>query len=135
MITSSIRHDPFPVAVPYGAIYSHGVETVAGCRMLFVSGQVGKAPDGELATDFTAQCRQAILNVESVLRSANMVIADIVKINFYLVRRADMSALVDVREQMLHGVRPAVTTLIVAGLVSNEWLIEVEALAAAARLT
>jgi len=32
----SIRHDPFPVAEPYRGIYSHGVETRAGARVLHV---------------------------------------------------------------------------------------------------
>jgi enamine deaminase RidA (YjgF/YER057c/UK114 family) len=127
----SSRHDPFPVKDPYHGIYAHGVETRAGARMLHISGQVGESPEGALATDFAGQCRQALRNLDSVLREAGMSFHDIVKMTFFLVRREDMSALVSVRKEMLDGVRPAVTTLFVAGLVSPAWLVEIEAVACA----
>jgi 2-iminobutanoate/2-iminopropanoate deaminase len=127
----SNRHDPFPVNEPYHGIYAHGVDTRAGARVLHVSGQVGQIPGGSLPPDFRGQCRQALLNVESVLTAAQMSLRDIVKMSFYLVRREDMDALVEVRKELLEGVRPAVTTLFIAGLVSPEWLVEIEAVACA----
>lgn len=127
----SRRHDPFPVGAPYRGIYSHGVETPPGLRTLYVSGQVGQTPEGVLPPDFRGQCRQAILNVSAVLTAAGMTLTDIVKMNFYLVRREDMDALVEVRKELLDGVRPAITTLFVAGLVSPDWLVEVEVVACA----
>jgi len=125
----SIRHDPFPVGAQYHGIYSHGVETRPGVRMLHVSGQVGQTPEGVLPSDFHGQCRQALLNVSAVLAAANMTLTDIVKMSFYLVRREDMDALVEVRKELLDGVRPAITTVFVAGLVSPDWLVEVEVIA------
>ena len=127
----SIRHDPSPVAEPYRGIYAHGVESRAGARVLHVSGQIGQSPEGSLPADFLGQCRQAMTNVESVLKAANMKSTDIVKMSFYLTRREDMAELVQVRNEFVKGVRPAVTTLIVAGLVSPQWLIEIEAVACA----
>src|SRR5215218_6257430 len=127
----SNRHDPFPVSEPYHGIYAHGVETRAGARMLHISGQIGQVPGGSLPPDFRGQCRQAILNVQSVLAAAHMSLSDIVKMSFYLVRRKDMDALVEVRKELLDTVRPAVTTLFVAGLVSQQWLVEIEAVACA----
>lgn len=128
----SIRHDPFPVRPPFHGIYAHGVETPAGARVLHVSGQVGEPPEGKLANEFHGQCEQALMNLEAVLRAADMAFADIVKLTFYLTRREDMAALVEVRKAMLDGVRPAITTVFVAGLVSPDWLVEVEAVACAA---
>jgi 2-iminobutanoate/2-iminopropanoate deaminase len=125
----SIRHDPFPVGAQYHGIYSHGVETRPGVRMLHVSGQVGQTPEGVLPSDFRGQCRQALLNISAVLAAANMTLRDIVKMSFYLVRREDMDALVEVRKELLDGVRPAITTVFVAGLVSPDWLVEVEVIA------
>ncbi|HEX3128735.1 MAG TPA: RidA family protein [Thermoanaerobaculia bacterium] len=127
----SIRHDPFPVGTPYQGIYSHGVETPARARTLHVSGQVGQQPDGNLPSDFRGQCRQALRNVFSVLSAAGMTPKDIVKMSFYLVRREDMDALVEVRKELLDGFRPAITTLFVAGLVSPDWLVEVDVVACA----
>jgi 2-iminobutanoate/2-iminopropanoate deaminase len=127
----STRHDPFPVKDPYHGIYAHGVETRSGARILHVSGQVGESPAGVLPPDFEGQCRQAIANLESVLRAAGMTLRDIVKMSFYLVRRDDLPALVAVRKSLLDGVRPAVTTLFVSGLNSEAWLVEIEAIACA----
>lgn len=128
----STRHDPFPVGAPYHGIYAHGVETPPDARILHVSGQVGVSPEGHLASDFYGQCKQALRNVEAVLKAAHMTFADIVKMNFYLTRREDMDTLVEVRKELLDGVRPAITTLFVSGLVAPEWLVEVEVVAAAA---
>jgi 2-iminobutanoate/2-iminopropanoate deaminase len=128
---ASIRHDPVPVREPYRGIYAHGVETRVGATMLHVSGQIGETPEGVLLPDFRGQCRQAMMNVESVLRTANMSFTDIVKMSFFLTRREDMSALVEVRNEFVKGVRPAVTTLFVAGLVSPDWLVEIEVVACA----
>ena len=128
----STRHDPFPVNPAYRGIYAHGVETRSGARTLHVSGQIGVSPQGELAPDFRGQCRQAFGNLMAVLSAANMQPSDIVKMSFFLVRREDMSALVEVRKEFVEGVRPAVTTVFVAGLVSPEWLVEIEAMACAA---
>jgi len=122
----SIRHDPFPVLAPYQGIYAHGVETAAGSRLLHISGQYGQPPEGALPLSFKAQCRQALLNLESVLQEADMGFSNLIKMSFYLIRREDMEALLEVRRDMLEGVRP---TLFVAGLVSPQWLIEVEAIA------
>lgn len=96
-----------------------------------MSGQIGVAPDGTLADGFDGQCRQALANVEAVLRSAQMELSDIVKMSFFLVRREDMDGLVDVRKDLLDGVRPAITTVFVAGLVNPDWLVEVEVTAVA----
>lgn len=130
-ISRSVRHDPFPVQEPYHGIYAHGVETRAGARLLHVSGQIGLAPDGTLADDFRGQCHQALDNVAAVLASAGMELSDIVKMSFFLVRPEDMDDLVAVRKERLDGVRPAITTLFVSGLVSPDWLVEVEVTASA----
>ncbi|TQV82249.1 RidA family protein [Denitrobaculum tricleocarpae] len=132
VMNTSTRHDPYPVRKPFHGIYAHGVETRAGARIMHVSGQVGATPKGDLALDFQSQCRQAITNLQSVLQEADMELDDIVKLGFFLVRREDMDDLVEVRKEMLYGVRPAITTVFVAGLVSPDWLVEVEAIACAA---
>ncbi|MEO1244226.1 MAG: RidA family protein [Pseudomonadota bacterium] len=127
----AVRHDPFPVQRPYHGIYAHGVEASAEGRILHVSGQTGMREDGYLADDFKTQCRQSIRNIEAVLHSARMSLTDLVKMSCFLVRREDMDELVAVRQELLDGIRPAITTVYVAGLVSPDWLIEIEAIACA----
>ncbi|TQV87018.1 RidA family protein [Aliikangiella coralliicola] len=130
-MTISIRHDPYPVMPPYEDIYAFGVETRAQARILNISGQVGVSPEGELPSDFAGQCRQALHNVEAILKKADMKLSDIVKTTFYLTRREDMPALIEVRKEILGGVRPANTTLFISGLVSPDWFVEVDIIACA----
>lgn len=127
----SKRHDPYPVNDPYHGIYAHGVESPAGVRTLYISGQVGEKEDGTFPKDFKSQCREALRNLRAVLQAADMDYSDIVKMSFFLVRRQDMDELVEVRKELLDGVRPAITTVYVAGLVGEDWLVEVEAIACA----
>lgn len=136
-MTISKRHDPFTASKEYAVggkyhgIYAHGVETECGARTLRISGQIGVSPDGILFKNFKGQCNQAMLNLKSVLKSADMDFENIVKMSFFLTRLKDMQELIEVRQKYLDGVRPAVTTLIVSELVSPDWFIEIEATACA----
>ncbi|MCL6741898.1 RidA family protein [Sphingomonas sp. RB56-2] len=125
------RHNPFPVLKSYEAIYAHGVEVPPAARTIHVSGQVGVGSDGRLAEGgFQAQCLQAIANIEAVLNSARMTLDNVVKVTVFLTQREDLSLLRDVRANHL-AVAPAVTVIIVAGLHDPDWLVEIEAVAAA----
>lgn len=125
-MSAAKRHDPFPVNPTYAGIYSHGVEWPAASRTLVVSGQVGVAPDGALAKDFDGQFIQAIENMRGVLASARMSDRDIAKMTIYLVNAEDVPKAVAIRKCFFDGVRPAITTVIVAALVSPDWLVEIE---------
>ena len=132
-MSAARRLNPFPIDPTYAGIYTHGVAVPPSHCTVYVSGQVGVAPDGALAEDFRGQCQQAIRNVESVLRESNMQPDDVVKMSFFLTRREDMETLVEVRKSLLDGIAPAITTVVVAGLVSPDWLVEVEAYACSDR--
>lgn len=123
------RHDPFPVAEPYHGIYASSVEAPGNSSTLYVSGQVGVSPDGFLDSGFSGQCRQAFENLFAILRTGGLSPRDLVKMSFFLTRPSDMDELVQIRRELVGGVRPAVTTLFVNGLVSPDWLIEIEAIA------
>lgn len=125
------RHNPIPVLKSYEAIFAHGVEVPPSARTIYVSGQVGVGSDGRLAEGgFEVQCRQAIANIETVLASARMTLDDVVKVTAFLTRREDLPLLRNVRAKYL-AVAPAVTVVIVAGLHDPDWLVEIEAVAAA----
>lgn len=129
---SNIRHNGFPVNPQYSGIYAHAVEVPANSQQLWLSGQIGVAPDGSLASDFKGQFKQAMDNVDANLVAAGMTMQDIVQMRFYLVDRADLSDLVEIRKHMLDGLAPAVTTYFVAGLVDENWRIEIEVFASKA---
>lgn len=130
----SRRHNPSSVwAVPEGfrSIYSHAVEVPAGARLLFISGQIGIAPDGTLAPDFDGQLARAMDNVEALVAVAAMSTDDIVRVNYYLTRAADLPALGAARRRRWAKPAPeAVTVIVVAALARPDLLVEVEAIAA-----
>jgi 2-iminobutanoate/2-iminopropanoate deaminase len=125
------RHNPSSIAAPANNLYSHGVETQAGCRMLHVAGQVGVRPDGTIASTVEEQTEQVMANIKAILESANMALSDIIKINSYLLKADDIIPYARIRNKHLGGiVPPATTAVVVAGLVKPEWLVEVEVIAA-----
>jgi 2-iminobutanoate/2-iminopropanoate deaminase len=135
-VESAVRHNPEGVwLIPesFRSIYAHGVELRAKARLLFLSGQIGIAPDGSLATLFEAQCEVAMTNVEILLAAAAMKPADIVKLVFYPTRAADLHTLGELRRKRWASPQPpAVTTLVVAALARPELLIEIDVTAASA---
>ena len=112
------------------AVYSHGVEVPAGARTVYVAGQVGTGKDGKTPAGFVAQAELAFANVVSVLAGAGMDLSDVVKFNIYLTRREDVAAWRDiVATKDFGGQPPSSTLVIVASLVSPDFLVEIAAVA------
>ena len=125
-------YNPSTVAPPF-AHYSHGVEAPAGARWLHISGQVGVKPDGSLAEGAEAQIEQTWRNIFAILEAAGMTKRDLVKVTAFLtLDAADVGLSRRVRDRMLEGAAPAHTLVFVARLANPEWLVEIEATAAAA---
>jgi len=130
-----LAHNPATVwAVPdeFRSVYSHAAELRAAERVLFVSGQFGVRPDGSLPDGFEAQCEQAMDNVEALLASVGMHRGNIAKLTYYVTSAADFPALGRIRRaRWASAAAPSVTAIAVAGLARPEYLIEIEAVAAA----
>jgi len=120
---------PTDVAAPFSR-YAHGIVTEPGCRWLHVSGQVGIRPDGTMAMSGEAQLEQAFQNVFAVLRAAGMDKRHLVKLTVFLTRADEVRAYRTVRDRLLDGHIVASTLLVVAGLASPDFLVELEAVAA-----
>ena len=125
------KHNPGAIA-PAFSRYSLGVEVPAQARWLFVSGQVGVEPDGGFADGPEAQMEAAWRNVLAILESAGMAPGDLVKVTAYLTRAEDTALYREVRDRMLGGAEPASTLIVIAALAHPDWLVEIEAVAAAA---
>ena len=121
---------PEDVAPP-ASRYAHGMLVEPGCRWLHVSGQVGVRPDGTLAEGAEAQLEQAFANLFAVLAAAGMSRKDLVKLTVLLTAADQVGLYRVVRDRWLDGALVASTLLIVAGLASPDFLVEVEAVAAA----
>ncbi len=126
------RFSPPTVAPPLGA-YSHGLGVVKDPRWVFISGQLGRHPDGTVAEDAEGQADLAWSNVVQVLAAAGMTVTDLVKVTTSVVDAALIPAVRKARQKYLPGpLFPATTFLVVAALAKPEFLVEIEAVAARA---
>lgn len=100
-------------------------------RRLVVSGQVGLRPDGTLAGAPEDQMVQSLENLGAVLAAHGMGPANIVKMTVFLTDPLLTPHWRRHRDAFLAGHAPASTLLIVAGLASRDFVVEVEAEAVA----
>ena len=121
--------NPDTIAPPIGR-YTHAVETGPNTRLLHISGQVGIAKDGMIAQGFGAQCAQIWTNIGAILAAAGMRYTDLIRVTTYLVNAADIPESRAARLQALGEHRPASTLLVISGLATPDYLIEIEAWAA-----
>ena len=122
-------HNPETAPSP-ASLYSQAAEVGPGKRWLHISGQVGAAADGALAEGFEAQSDQVWRNIAALLAAAGMTMENLVIVRALLVDRAHLAAYREIRDRHLGG-HQAASTLLIAGLADERWLIEIEALAAA----
>lgn len=109
--------------------YPYSPGTTNG-RLVYTSGQVAWNDDGVLVGlgDATAQTKQVLSNVESVLREGGAVWADVLKCNVYLADIRNFQAMNDVFASFFSSDPPARTT-VQAALAEPEMLVEIEAIA------
>ncbi|MGC2656426.1 MAG: RidA family protein [Bryobacteraceae bacterium] len=111
--------------------YSDSVEVTSARRLLFISGTPGLTPEGHLSNVFVEQAEQAWRNVFALLEAASMGPEHLVKVSQYVVRSEDISRYSPIRTKWLGESRPASMLVVVPALVRPEFLIEIEAYAAA----
>jgi enamine deaminase RidA (YjgF/YER057c/UK114 family) len=121
---------PATIREPF-ARYSHGVEAAAGARLVFCSGQLGVGKDDSVPAGVVAQAELCFENIRAILGEAGLSLSDIVRINAYVTAREHMKGYMEVRDRYVGDPPPASTMMIVAGFTRPEFLVEVEAVAAA----
>lgn len=124
--------NPPTMAQPGG--YTH-VVTVTNARMIYLSGQVALDRAGNLVGpgDFPAQARQVFENIKAALEAVGASMAEVIKLNLYLVDMAHLPQLRGVRDAYINTQRPPASTAVqVSRLARPELLLEVEAVAAVA---
>ena len=120
---------------PLGA-YSVGMSVNAG-RLLYVAGQLGVNTAGELVGpgDAAAQTRQVLENIGYVLEAAGAGFSNVVEFTSYVVGRSSVAGFIEGRNRVFpdifpNGDYPPNTLLVVDGLVREEFLVEIKAVAA-----
>ena len=96
-----------------------------------ISGQVGARPDGTVPDDMVAQHEQTWLNIFAILEAAGMDKTDIVDVLAVVSDHAGVPVFREVRDRMLEG-HVACSTLLVCGLASPDWKVEIKIRAARA---
>lgn len=104
---------------------------VSGGSLIFISGAVAWDENGNVVGkgDVKAQARMAFENIEKVFAQGGATLADIVKLNTYLTDMEDRLSVVEVRKEFLKEHNPPSTTVVVAGLVERDLLVEIDAIA------
>ncbi|MDF5753291.1 RidA family protein [Spongiactinospora sp. TRM90649] len=108
--------------------YTHGTLVTGARRTVFVSGQVPWAEEGKVPEDFETQCRIVWRNVLGVLAEAGMGVRNLAKVTTYLSDREYRAANGRIRKEVLGDHTPALT-IIITDIYSEEWLLEIEAIA------
>jgi enamine deaminase RidA (YjgF/YER057c/UK114 family) len=119
--------NPDTIAKPGG--YTHVVEVVGPGRIVYIAGQLGLKPDGNIAGDFRAQAVQAFENLKSALAAVGATFNDVVKLNNYLLDiPTNLAIYREVRDRYVNTAQPpASTTVGVPALARPDALYEVEA--------
>ncbi len=116
-------------APPSFSAYSQAVEVPAHARTVHVSGQVGVDADGRIPEDPETQHVLAWRNVFAVLEAAGMAKTDIVDVFAIVTSQDGVKTFREVRDRMFDG-HLACSTIIIAGLASPDWKIEIAVKAA-----
>ena len=112
--------------------YANGM--IGEGRMLFVGGQIGWNANQEFETDdFIGQMSQALENILAVVKEAGGEASDITRLTWYVTDKAEYLAHqreVGAAYRAVMGYHfPAMTMVVVAGLVEDRAKIEIEATA------
>jgi 2-iminobutanoate/2-iminopropanoate deaminase len=122
---SAVRTEEAPAPFQ-GSPYSQAIK--AG-ELVFVSGQLGVTPSGDLVGDtIEEQTEQAFRNIRAILEAAGSSLDRIVKTTVYLTSLAHFAGMNDVYRRHVGDVPPARATVGISELPSGA-MIEIEVIA------
>ena len=112
--------------------YANGILTKDGT--LYVGGQIGWTAEQRFEShDFIGQMEQCLRNIMAVVTAAGGVAEDITRLTWYVTDKAEymarQSEVGAVYREVLGRHFPAMTMVVVAGLIEDEALLEIEATA------
>ena len=112
--------------------YANGM--LAEGRVLLVGGQIGWTAEQRFeARDFVGQARQALLNVAAVVEAAGGRPEHLARLTWYVTDKREYLAhqreMGEAYREVMGRHFPAMTMVVVAGLVEDEALLEIEATA------
>ncbi|MEU4428112.1 RidA family protein [Actinoplanes sp. NPDC024001] len=124
-----VARNPVQGVYPATDDYVHAMEVRGAQRMLFISGTMGLDPGGKPGATLTEQLALVWDNIRAILASAGMSVDNIVRQTSYLRDKAYAEENAAARVAALGG-RRIPTTAIVVQTLEDDWLIELEIVAA-----
>ncbi len=111
--------------------YTQTIKVTGAQSIILISGQVDYDAKGSVGHpgDFAAQARATFASLKAQVEAAGGTVANIVKLNTYLIDLRHRGELAAIREEVLGKKAPASTLVGVTALAMPGWLIEVEAIA------
>jgi 2-iminobutanoate/2-iminopropanoate deaminase len=99
---------------------------------VYIAGQISAGPDGTVVGkgDPESQARQVWRNIEAAVKAAGGTLQNVVKTTTYVTNIQYATAVRKVREELFQSSNPPTSTLlVVAGLASPDYMVEIEAIA------
>jgi len=99
---------------------------------VYIAGQISAGPDGTVVGkgDPESQARQVWRNIEAAVKAAGGTLQNVVKTTTYVTNIQYAAAVRKVREELFQSSNPPTSTLlVVAGLASPDYMVEIEAIA------
>lgn len=124
-----IVHNPAEQIYPSSNDYVHALELRNPGRLLFVAGTMGLDPAGVPGSTLTEQLDLVWTNIRAILASADMTMDNIVRVTSYLRDGSYARENAAARVAALNG-RVVPTTAIIAQTLVDDWLVEIEVVAA-----
>jgi len=112
--------------------YANGVLTSGGA--LYIGGQIGWDADQVFRShDFVSQMETALTNIRAIVETAGGSVEDIVRMTWFIVDKKEYLAkqreVGEAYRRVFGRHFPAMTMVVVAGLIEDEALVEIEATA------
>jgi 2-iminobutanoate/2-iminopropanoate deaminase len=126
----TVRHNPTDGVYATGPDYVHAIEVRNPARLVYVSGTMGLDSAGVAGKTLAEQLELIWSNIRTILASADMTVQNIVRVTSYLRDVSYVEANQEARVAALEG-NVVPTTAIVAQTLVEDWLVEIEVIAAA----
>ena len=122
MTNTIINAEQAPAAV---GPYSH---SVLADKTLYVSGQLGLNPNGDMGETVAEQTDQALINLGEILKTAGFSYNDIVKTTIFVTNMGDFATVNDIYGRYFEATPPA-RSCVQVGALPKAGLVEIEAVA------
>jgi 2-iminobutanoate/2-iminopropanoate deaminase len=126
----TVPHNPTDGVYATGPDYVHAIEVRNPGRLVYVSGTMGLDSAGVAGKTLAEQLELIWSNIRTILASADMTVQNIVRVTSYLRDVSYVEANQEARVAALEG-NVVPTTAIVAQTLVEDWLVEIEVIAAA----